>query len=237
VAVNFKVDWCSHKAAKYACETWHYSKSLPSGDLVKVGVWENDVFIGCIIFSRGATPHIASPFALHKSEVCELTRVSLNIHTNPVSKYLAIALRFIRKQCPGLKLIVSYADNDQGHHGGIYQATNWKYIGTMGKGMRCAFMVRGVRMHPKSVHSKGWKQSLTWLRQYIDPNATEVIASGKHKYIYVLDDVLAVRLQCMVKPYPKKICVSNIDSDVSGYQPEKGSANLTDTLQEANNGR
>jgi len=38
-------------------------------------------------------------------------------------------LRKLKKHAKGLKLVVSYADFNQGHHGGIYQATNWIYVG------------------------------------------------------------------------------------------------------------
>jgi hypothetical protein len=30
-----KLDWCSHEAAKYACENWHYSKCVPNQKTVK----------------------------------------------------------------------------------------------------------------------------------------------------------------------------------------------------------
>ena len=43
---ELKIDWATHKAAKYACENWHYSKCLPSGKTVKLGVWEDNNFIG-----------------------------------------------------------------------------------------------------------------------------------------------------------------------------------------------
>lgn len=49
------VDWSTHKSVKYACENWHYSKSVPVPPLVKIGAWEDSQFIGVIVFSRGAT--------------------------------------------------------------------------------------------------------------------------------------------------------------------------------------
>jgi hypothetical protein len=38
--VDLKVDFCSHEAAKYACEHWHYSRCVPASKLIKIGVWE-----------------------------------------------------------------------------------------------------------------------------------------------------------------------------------------------------
>lgn len=53
-----KLDWCSHAAAKYAVEHWHYSGSLPTPPLVKVGVWEDEQFIGCVVFGRGSVQNL-----------------------------------------------------------------------------------------------------------------------------------------------------------------------------------
>jgi len=62
--MTLKVDFCSYDAALYACKHWHYSKVLPASKLVKIGAWEDDRFIGCIIFSRGASPNISKPYAV-----------------------------------------------------------------------------------------------------------------------------------------------------------------------------
>ena len=74
---ELKIDWATHEAAKYACENWHYSKSIPVPPLVKIGVWENSKFIGVLIFSRGASSNLLKPYGLDQTEGCELTRVSL----------------------------------------------------------------------------------------------------------------------------------------------------------------
>ena len=116
-----KLDWCDYKAAKYAVEHWHYSKSLSASKNVFVGVWENSKFIGVVGFGRGANNQIAKPYGLEQTEVCELTRVALTKHVNPVTRILAIAIKLLKKQSPTLKLIVSYADPQQNHYGGIYQ--------------------------------------------------------------------------------------------------------------------
>ncbi len=38
MSVDLRVDWCSHKAAKYAVTHWHYSRTMPSGKLAKIGL-------------------------------------------------------------------------------------------------------------------------------------------------------------------------------------------------------
>jgi len=120
---ELRIDWCSHDAARYACENWHYSKCVPKSKLAKIGVWENGIFIGVLIYGVGATPDLVKPYGLTKEQGCELVRISLRNHQTPVSRLIAISLRVLKKEFPGLRLVVSFADPEQGHHGGVYQAS------------------------------------------------------------------------------------------------------------------
>lgn len=205
--MTLHIDWATHKAAKYACENWHYSKCMPVGKIVKVGAWENGKFIGVVLFSRGANNRIGMPYGLEQTEICELTRVALRKHDCFVSQVLAEAIRFLKKKCPDLQMIVSYADCEQGHKGGIYQATNWIYEGKT-NGERY-FVVNGKKTHPKSLHSKykkkysDFSQSLKWIRKYIDKDASEYITVGKHKYLMPLNKRMRKKMMSIHKPYPK----------------------------------
>lgn len=201
---SLTVDWATHQAASFACLNWHYAKAVPVGKLVKVGAWEDGKFIGVVIFSRGANNHIGQPYSLQQDQVCELTRVALRQHISPVSQILAKAIKFLADVCPGLRLIVSYADKDQNHHGGIYQATNWIYEGLFGVGTVGAFIIKGKKTHPRSVSAKGVKQNLESIRQHLEPNAQEFKTSGKHKYLMPLDKKMKKILISRHKPYPKR---------------------------------
>ena len=127
---DLKLDWCSHSAARYAVEHWHYSRRMPSGKLVKIGAWERGEFVGAIIYGRGATPEIGKPYGLEQTEICELVRIALKEHVSPVSRMIAVSLRMLKRWSPGLRMVVSFADTTQGHHGGIYQASGWCYTGS-----------------------------------------------------------------------------------------------------------
>jgi len=54
--VELKLDWCSHEAAKFACEHWHYSKTIPANRSNYIGIWEEGKYIGAVIFGLGASP-------------------------------------------------------------------------------------------------------------------------------------------------------------------------------------
>lgn len=190
---ELKLDWATHEAAKFAVEHWHYSQCLPAGKSVKVGVWEDGKFIGVVIFSRGATNHIGSPYGLEQTEVCELTRIALRQHQTPVSRIMSIAIKFLHRQSPGMRLVVSYADPLQGHHGGVYQANGWIYTGAT-KAQQ-GVIVNGKEMHKRSANAKFGtikglqKSEMKW----------------KHKYLMPLDKPMREQVEKLRQPYPKRV--------------------------------
>lgn len=177
------------KAAKFACLNYHYSKSVPAGKLVKFGVWEDNKFIGAVIFSRGANNRIGHPYKLSQTEICELTRVALKEHRAPVTRIIAICLKLLKKTNPGLKLVLSYADIDQDHTGVIYKAGNWLYAGkTLENKADGSKILFGKRVHGRTISSRYGTKNTEWLRKNVDPNVTDHVTKGKHKYLYVLDN-------------------------------------------------
>lgn len=197
---ELKLDWCSHEAAKYAVMHWHYSKAMPSGKLVKIGAWEDGEFIGAVLFGRGSNNNIGKPYQLKQIEICELVRVTLDKHRTPTTRIIAIAMRFLRKNSPGLKLIISYADPEHGHHGGIYQGWGWIYVGM--SQAQSAVMYRGKPMHKRTAHAlfgtiRGMERSpVSW----------------KYKYLYPLNQMMKNRIEPLRKPYPKPASVAQRQS-------------------------
>ena len=60
--MSFKMDRCTHEAAKYAVENWHYSKSLPTPPYNFIGVWEMNVFIGVVPKRAGSKDIVAKSY-------------------------------------------------------------------------------------------------------------------------------------------------------------------------------
>jgi len=194
---ELKLAWCDHKAAKYAVENWHYSATMPAGKLIMFGVWEDAQFIGVVLFGRGANNRLAASVGLKQDQVCELVRVALTDHVNPVSKIVSVCLRLLHRTNPGLQAVVSYADPTRGHCGKIYQAGNWIYIGHSQPQRQC--MIDGSIVHKRTVSSKRGsikgvpKSPIFW----------------KHKYIYPLDKTMRKQIEPLSKPYPKT-CASSV---------------------------
>ena len=200
---NLKIDWASHEAAKFACEKWHYSKSIPVPPLVKIGAWENEKFIGVVIFSRGASSNLMSPYGLGQDEGCELTRISLTKHEAEVSRIVRLSMLFLKKNSPSLRLIVSFADPQYGHHGGIYQAGNWIYSGDTAPGVE--YWHNSKRLHSRQVSEKGWNIQQGQQRKTVKPSDCKIIKTlGKHRYLMPLDYEIRKQITLLAKPYPKK---------------------------------
>ena len=217
---ELKLDWCSHEAAKYAVLRWHYSRRMPNSKLVRIGVWEGGRFCGAILYGVGANRHIASPFGLESTEVCELVRVALGPgRQHPTSKCVAISLKLLRRQSPGLRLIVSFADSGRGHRGTIYQAGGWLYLGVSEQSY---LKIRGEIVHPRTVYDRYGPggQSLPWLRQNVDPKAERVEQAPKLKYVMPFDRELRRRLEAVALPYPKN--ADEATGVATGDQPGKG---------------
>jgi hypothetical protein len=230
---DLRIDWATHEAAKYACEAWHYSKSVPVPPLVKVGAWENSKFIGVVIFSRGANNNLLKPFGLCHTEGCELTRVALSNHKSTVSRVIRLALLFLKKNSPELRLVVSFADPSEGHHGGVYQAGNWIYTGRQPPTVEY-IAPDGKQWHGRMVSKDGrikvqGKYRACWR---ID-QCTPVEKPGKHRYLMPLDEAMKAQIMPLAKPYPKRQA-SEASSDAPAIQAGEGGAAPTLALHHTN---
>jgi hypothetical protein len=204
---------------------WHYSKRMPIGKLVKAGAWEDGQFIGCVLFARGNTPTLGDRYGLQMVEVCELVRVALCAHRSAVSRIVAIALRMLRCACPGLRLVVSFADPAQGHVGSIYQAGGWVYTGKSEPSWQ--WLHEGRWKHNREITSGAFGGDRKVTNYAMLPKRLPL---GKHRYLYPLDQAMKEQIALLAKPYPKR--AAGVDSDTAGHQPAEGGARPTAALHE-----
>ena len=206
--MTLKLDYASYEAAKYACVNFHYSKTVPAGKLIKIGVWEHGKFIGVVLYGRGANNTLGAPYGLAQTECCELVRIALTTHDTPVSRIVAISFKLLKKVSPGLKLVVSFADTHQNHHGGIYQAGNWIYSGQSNAADE--YLVNGERMHGRSMRAK--------FGTHVGKDYIQIVkGSVKHRYLMPLCDLVRTDILKLSKKYPKRVTKANLgDQLMSG---------------------
>jgi len=195
---GLKLDWCSYEAAKYAVEHWHYSCSMPVGKQVHLGVWEDQKYIGAVIFAWGANPNLSKPYGLCMTECAELARVALRTHQVPVSRGLSIAVKMLKNQSPGLRLVVSFADTREGHHGGIYQAAGWVYSGKVKE--KYDYMLGNKILQRRAYTGSNFGVG----RMLLPARAHKVVSPVKYRYLMPLDAEMRKQIEPLRKPYPKR---------------------------------
>ena len=189
-----RLEKASKKAVQYACLKFHYSEVVPAqyiGYSVfnKLGEW-----CGVILFGGGASVNMGKPYKLNYGQYLELTRMALNGKQESTSKAMSIAMRLIKKDCPTVKLLISYSDKGQNHYGTIYQATNWYFVEeneSSGKD----YFYKGKWRHDRTLNE--------YPKEFLVKLKTRK-RSGKRKYLYPLDKSLILLCKSLSKPYPKK---------------------------------
>lgn len=200
--MTFTVAPCTHQAAKFAVMNWHYSRAMPVGKIVKYGVWENNQFIGAILFARGAAPDLGKPYNLDQTQICELVRIALTNHETPVSQLMSHSIQQLKQSNPNLRLIVSFADMEHKHHGGIYQATNWIYAGKT-KPVKALMLANGQMIQRRAFTGQQFGQGKQ-SRRPIPKGAIWKDVKPKHRYLYPLDRNMRKQVTKLAQPYPTR---------------------------------
>ena len=185
-------DWLLHK---------HYAKRIPSISYAFV-LYKDRHFLGVCTFGMPPSPSVPVGVCGKKFKkiVFELNRlcVNENLEKNVLSYFVSSALKFFKKP----KILVSYADTSQNHHGYIYQATNWLYTGLTVKAIE--WKEKG-----KNTHCRGLFHKNTTQEMWDNPDKFErVRRPQKHRYIYFIGNKtqkknMLKNLKYEIKPYPK----------------------------------
>jgi len=112
----------------------------------------------------------------------ELTRLVRCPEGHPdlkLSYMVSRSLRWIQHNTK-YAIVVSYADWTHGHHGGIYQACNFFYVGVSKQRVQGFSDADGNMIHKKTAYDKFGSSAVGLMR---DEGYKPVI--GKHKYLYV----------------------------------------------------
>ena len=198
----------------------HYAHRMPMAVEYAFGLYdENKTIVGVCIFGPTAPPVPITLFGeIGKYVVRELTRLVVNegVPSNTLSYFVSQCMKII----PISMCLVSYADENAGHHGYIYQALNWIYTGK-GGGETNIIDNDGKPVHNITI-TDGCKREKINRAMYMQKyEYTETKALPKHRYLYFLGNKVRKKemmnnLKCSVLPYPKG---DNKRYDAS-YEPE-----------------
>lgn len=159
---------------------------------------DNEELIGAITYGHPVgfrvVDSIVTDDSLGHDNVLELTR--LYIHDgygkNIESYVIGQTFRWLRKNAPEVKVLVSYADPEYGHLGKVYQATNWIYQGCGQSKLMEDYSVRlspdDVWLHSRGVGQRWGEKNIHKLAKTIGKTFWRKQESPKHRYIYFLCD-------------------------------------------------
>ena len=135
---------------------WHYSdyvniQAKHTFCLFKEGKFGIPEMIGVCIYTRPAGPSAGqSYYPQNPDKVLELRRLCLIDDTpkNSESYFVGWTLRWLKKNTDW-EFVLSYADEEQGHKGVIYRASNFKYLGKTSPGK--TLEVDGKKFHIRTL--------------------------------------------------------------------------------------
>lgn len=155
VLKKWKVEICERKEIKDFIETYHYSHSingLCSSYCFKL-LDTDGVIKGAMIYGTFGMASVWEKYADSKDKVIELRRLCCVDDTpkNTESYFIGKTIKWLRDNT-AIERIISYADNEYGHTGTIYQASNFKKIGETAPSR--VIIYQGKRYHDKTIRTK-----------------------------------------------------------------------------------
>lgn len=105
----------------------HYLGKRPAIVMLCIMMLHDGEPVGCIVYS--APPREADK--RYGGKTWELARLYLvdQIPCNAETWLIGQSIKFIRRHCPEVQHLLSYADPSAGHKGTIYKASNWRQDG------------------------------------------------------------------------------------------------------------
>jgi hypothetical protein len=184
------------------CKEWflkkHYAKRIPNS-IFTFGIYAGSLLQGVVSYGMTANNNLNE--IVQGVKAIELNRLVINddVDKNTLSFFVSQSLKMLPKPM----VVISYADSGQGHHGYIYQATNWIYTG-LGKG-DYEFRKNGRQYHRKNIYDLLGTGSLENAKKH----GYEVVkVEPKHRYIFLTGNKkqkkkMIEQLPWQIEPYPK----------------------------------
>ena len=186
----------------------HYAKRWPSISYA-FGLFMDDVLVGVVTYGTPPSATLRRGIAGEDyiGDILELNRLCLKHNRkNEASMLVGRSLKMLPKN----KVVVSFADTQQGHVGCVYQATNFLYCGLSAK--RTDWKVRGLEhLHGQTIADqfRGVNNRAEAMRQKYGDDFYLAPRPRKHRYVYITGSKSYKRrvlssLRYSQEPYPKE---------------------------------
>lgn len=178
---------------------------------------KEEKLIGCLVYGQPVGRSAAESISelIKVDEVLELTRLFIHdgYGRNIESYSISESLKLIKRDFSHIKAIITYADNEAGHRGVIYQACGFNYQGNSSLALMPNFSISLVGsphkwIHSRSVTSTYGSHNVELLKKRIGHTFWRKKESTKHRYVCLIGNKIE-RKKIMAKlkhpfvPYPK----------------------------------
>jgi hypothetical protein len=150
------VEYIQHNVAKPFVYQHHYLRGIGNNGMC-FGAYVGNQLMAVVVFtvpcSEAVRASILGP--QYKQNITELGRLCLHpTCTVPASKIVSMAIKALQRVraqrgLPPILALLSFADNTQNHHGGVYQAMSWLYCGTSRRNAIAYIDQNGITRHPR----------------------------------------------------------------------------------------
>lgn len=197
---------------------YHYSGKVTNNSVLYMGVFLNDVLHGVASFGQGIDKRktINLVHDTGWNDYLELNRMAFDgdLPKNSESRFIAIAIRMLKKKAPHIRWLLSYADATQCGDGAIYRAagfylTQIKQNNSMWRlpdgNVVCKLVFEasfgGTQSGIKARYGKVGDKASWTANKFLDHIGAEMLPGYQLRYIYLIDKT--ARLNCPVIPYSK----------------------------------
>lgn len=152
---NYEVREISKEVALDMIQKYHYSNTLPKLNKHYVGFYLENKLVGIVTLGWGTRPRhtIQCIFpSLDTSDYLEIGRMCMTeeMPRNSESQMISKLVKWIKKNCPQVKVLFTWADGMVGKVGYVYQASNFIYGGwSVGE----MYMQNGIKIHVRQMKS------------------------------------------------------------------------------------
>ena len=209
---DYYIDQINSSKANKMTELYHYSGVGFKKAKINLGIFRktDNLMVGVLQWGISAQEgirldrYVKEPII--KEEYLELNRFSMadSEGKNSESQAISLGIKWIKKNLPNIKLLVSYAGRKEGNYGYIYQATNWEYLGYfISPGF---WSLDGHEKHMITVWSQYNKYKSSeeqTMTEYLSEKYQDVRQTWTKQFIYIqrLDKKLTPASPIL--PYPK----------------------------------
>ncbi len=149
--VKYEIKEIAKEVALTMVRKYHYSNTLPKLNKHFVGFYQNNELVGVVTLGWGTRPlHTIKKIfpSLETKDYFEIGRMCMTeeMPKNSESQMLSQLVKWIKQNCPEIKVLFTWADGMMGKPGYVYQASNFHYVGFIWTDI---YMKDGIKLHPR----------------------------------------------------------------------------------------